>query len=342
MIDDNIRAAELELACDDLAQALRGFGELGFRVAMIMPADDPRLAVITGHGLRLRLVEGAGARGVVRLVCRDPDAIPAALRSLGGIRIEPVAEHAAPVIPPNQPALAIVRDQPSAWRPGRADMQYRDLIPQRHGGRFIASHIRIPRGGPVPDYVHWHAIRFQMIYCYRGWVRLVYEDQGDPFVMHAGDCVIQPPRIRHRVLEASDGLEVIEVSCPAVHETHADPQLALPSGSHPARGFDGQHFTLHRAPDPYVARDLGIAAASAGVASARVITRGRAAAAHDAELLFGFVLRGALTLTCGGAATALGATDAFAIPAGERFALDAGPELAWLEVALPARGPEVA
>src|SRR6185312_10404915 len=24
---------------------------------------------------------------------------------------------------------------------------------------------------------------------------------GDPFVMHAGDCVLQPPEIRHRVLE---------------------------------------------------------------------------------------------------------------------------------------------
>jgi quercetin dioxygenase-like cupin family protein len=41
-----------------------------------------------------------------------------------------------------------------------------------------------------------------MIYCHRGWVRVVYEDQGEPFVMHPGDCVLQPPGIRHRVLEA--------------------------------------------------------------------------------------------------------------------------------------------
>ena len=30
-------------------------------------------------------------------------------------------------------------------------MHYRDLIPSRLGGSIIASHIRIPDGGPVPD-----------------------------------------------------------------------------------------------------------------------------------------------------------------------------------------------
>ena len=68
-----------------------------------------------------------------------------------------------------------------------------------------------------------------MIYCYKGWVRVVYDDQGPPFVMHAGDCVLQPPEIRHRVLESSPGLEVIEIGCPAQHETWADPELDLPT-----------------------------------------------------------------------------------------------------------------
>ena len=34
---------------------------------------------------------------------------------------------------------------------------------------------------------------FQLIFCYRGWVEVVYEDQGAPFILHAGDCVIQGP-----------------------------------------------------------------------------------------------------------------------------------------------------
>src|SRR5215468_913916 len=118
----------------------------------------------------------------------------------------------------------------NAWYVGRAGMQYRDLIPGRLGGRFIASHIRIPGGGPVPDYVHFHKIRFQMIYCRKGWTRLVYEDQGEPFLLSAGDCVLQPPEIRHRVLEASPGLEVIEIGTPALHDTIADWALPLPNG----------------------------------------------------------------------------------------------------------------
>ena len=42
-------------------------------------------------------------------------------------------------------------------------MQYRDLIPGRLGGPYIASQLRIPNGGPVPDYVHHHHIIFQLI-----------------------------------------------------------------------------------------------------------------------------------------------------------------------------------
>ena len=119
-------------------------------------------------------------------------------------------------------------------------MRYRDLIPDRWGGSFVASHITIPEGGPVPDYVHFHKVRFQMIFVKSGWVRLVYEDQGDPFVMVAGDCVLQPPEIRHRVLESSPGLEVIEIGCPALHETIADWSLALPNGrGEAARAWDG-------------------------------------------------------------------------------------------------------
>ena len=97
---------------------------------------------------------------------------------------------------------------------GRAGMLYRDLIPGRLGGRYIASHITIPEGGPVADWVHFHRIALQMIFVRRGWVRVVYEDQGEPFVMNAGDLVLQPPEIRHRVLESSPGLEVVEISAP--------------------------------------------------------------------------------------------------------------------------------
>ncbi|MEZ5219360.1 MAG: hypothetical protein R2715_22875 [Ilumatobacteraceae bacterium] len=95
------------------------------------------------------------------------------------------------------------------WHVGRAGMRYRDLLPGRWNGRVIASHIAIPGGGPVPDYVHHHDVRFQIIHCRTGWVRLVYEGQGEPFVLRAGDTVLQPRTFdigcsrRHRTSESS-------------------------------------------------------------------------------------------------------------------------------------------
>ena len=129
--------------------------------------------------------------------------------------------------------------------------------------------------------MHYHRIELQLIYCCAGWVRVVYEDQGEPFVMRAGDCVLQPPEIRHRVLECSDGLEVVELSVPAEHPTFADRKLELPTPvSRPDRSFGGQRFVLHRAADaPWEAtsaaglesRDLGLGPATAGLASATVV-----------------------------------------------------------------------
>lgn len=143
-------------------------------------------------------------------------------------------------------------------------MDYRDLVPDRRGGELIASHIRIESGGPVSDYVHYHDVRVQLIYCVRGWVRLVYEDQGDPFVMTAGECVVQPPGIRHRVLECSAGLEVIEVASPAVHATHVDHELALPT-TRRDRTYGGQRFAWCRRGE--LAR---VAAATEGLAEIRL------------------------------------------------------------------------
>ena len=227
-------------------------------------------------------------------------------------------------------------------------MLYRDLIPDRQGGRFIASHIRIPEGGPVPDYVHHHGIYFQLIYCYRGWVRVVYEDQGPPFVLHPGDCVLQPPHIRHRVIESSAGLEVVEVSSPAAHDTFADHELTLPTPPR-ERDYTGQRFVHHRAAEAawqpwrhgFAARDLGIAAATGGIASAHVARpqphpASRATLRHGGELRFLFVLAGSFTLDCDGGHR-LASGDAAVVPAGLDHALvDPSADLELLEIDLPA------
>ncbi|HEU4825730.1 MAG TPA: hypothetical protein VFS85_04570, partial [Dongiaceae bacterium] len=218
---DHIRLAQVVLPCRDLNATLAFFtGRLGFKVNLIFPADSPSTAVVSGHGLTLRLevADIVAAPITLHLLCdlaSLPAGTPHLLTAPDGTRVELVEARRAIEVPEGTREFVLSR-MSDDWGIGRAGMQYRDLVPSRLGGRFIASHIRIPVGGPVPDYVHFHRIRFQMIYCRKGWARLVYEDQGAPFLFQAGDCVLQPPEIRHRVLEASDGLEVIEIGCPAL------------------------------------------------------------------------------------------------------------------------------
>ncbi|HEX7945524.1 MAG TPA: hypothetical protein VF495_12705 [Phenylobacterium sp.] len=336
---------EVLLPCAELAPALDFFvGELGFRIETIFPADEPRVASLSGHGLRLRLEPLAGDPGVIRLA--GP---PGTSRvAPNGTRIEFVDPDPPFDLPPLKAEFVLTRasDGPAAGE-GRAGMLYRDLIPGRLGGRFIASHISIPDGGPVADWVHFHKIRFQMIFCRKGWVRLVYEDQGEPFVLAAGDCVLQPPRIRHRVLESSPGLEVVELGCPALHETLADHDMTLPTGRiDPGRDFEGQRFLRHVAADTRWTPDAGferqvtgLADATGGLAGVSVLRPGAGrefAATAAGELQFGFVLEGSATLNHAGD-HALGPADAFVIAPGAAWGLSgASDDLRLLEVVLPA------
>jgi quercetin dioxygenase-like cupin family protein len=351
----NIRA-EVCLPTRALAEDIGFFSGLGMRLERIHPADDPRVAVVAGHGLRLRLEAGEGPPGEVRILADDPILIAGgetALISPGGTRvgIEPLDP---PVIqPPTEHAFVVRRLADGApWVVGRAGMEYRDLVPGRLGGAMIASHIRIPTGGPVPDMVHYHRVGFQLIFCIRGWVDVVYEDQGGTRRLFPGDCFVQPPEIRHRVLEASDGIEVIEIGVPAEHATVIDHDMTLPTGrDRPERAFSGQRFVHDRAEGAawgparlpgYVARTTAVAANTGGVAAVTVLKAGQGAPAwttHDADILFGFVMRGGVTLEGDGAAPRpLSPGDAFVIPPGMSTRLsDPSAEVEILEVALPGR-----
>ncbi len=356
---DNVQAAEVCLPSPDLAADLAFFTDsLGFRLDTIFPADDPAVATLSGHGVRLRLDRGlAIAPGVLRLLCRDPDAFAGPGRAMvapNGVRIE-IADANPPLeIPPARHAFLVRRLKDAApWIIGRAGMQYRDLIPGRLGGSIIASHIRVPDAGPVPDMVHYHTIGFQLIYCYHGWVRLVYEDQGPPFILRADDCVIQPPRIRHRVLESSGNLQVIEIGVPAEHITTVDHDLELPTPTvNPGRTFDGQTFCRSEADTAvwrpwrltgFEVRETGIGSATGGVASVQVarahgFTPGQVTS-HTSDILFTFVLSGSATLAAEGQGThPLTEGEAFVIPPDLKTSLSAvSADLRLLEVSLPAK-----
>ena len=284
--------ANVSLACTDIDVALAWFtGEGGLRVDTIFPADAPREASLSGDGLHLVLT----AEG------RQPCLV-------------------------SPPALVVTKAGDQPFGSGRAGMQYRDLVPGRFGGRFIASHIRIENGGPVPDYVHHHEIEFQMIWCVNGWVRVVYEDRGKPMLLEPGDCFLQPPHIRHRVLECSDMMEVVEIASPAEHETSVDHDMTLPTGRlDPDRDFGGQRFVFHRASDAHWLRsdvpgidyrNTGIAAATDGVASVIALRSSGSAGdiplRHSGEIHFVYITGGEATLN--GDRLATGA--AIAVPPG--------------------------
>ncbi len=341
------------LPCADVAATSEFFtGRLGFWTEMVVPADDPRTVVLCGHGVRLRLQRAdEPATVTLRIACDRPERLAGGDTELvapNGARVVLVPREGPPAVPTLRPSFVVSRNAEASWVMGRAGMRYRDLIPGRQGGRFVASHIVIDDAGPVPDYVHFHVVRAQLIHCLAGWVRLIYEDQGPPFVMEAGDCVLQPPRIRHRVLECSAGLQVLEVGCPAVHETWADREMTLPTASHsPERRFDGQHFAWHRASHTawaasshpgWEVRPTGLGAASAGSLELVALRPGERrdlqVGPHDAELRMLFVRTGQVTLRVEGLpVSCLSSADAVVIPAGlDHALLDASDDLELVEV----------
>jgi hypothetical protein len=147
---------------------------------------------------------------------------------------------------------------------------------------------------------------------------------------------------------------VIEIGCPALHETIADWSMPLPNATGDAgRQWDGQQFVRHTAKgSPYVAwrlagweyRDTGIGDATGGLAGARVLRPtavdpvliGHTEAAAEFEMLV--VLNGTVTFaTTDGVAERLTDASSVAIPPGTRFTLtDASVGCEVLEITLPA------
>ena len=355
MTDHTEIRAEIRIPTSALREDLAFFGKvLGMRLDMIYPADNPTVAVFSGHGLRLRLVQGMDGPPADLCIMTDDAAFADGARTLtapGGARVT-VDELNPPLVLPETEHAFVVRrlaDQ-APWVIGRAGMMYRDLVPTRLGGAMIASHIRIPDGGPVPDMVHFHKVGFQLIFCYRGWVDVVYEDQGPPIRLTAGDCFIQPPEIRHRVLHASDGIEVIEIGVPAEHVTEIDHDMVLPTPHlRPDREWQGQRFVFNQAVgavwEParlpgFVARDTTISDNTRQVAGVKVLRRGQGDtvwARHDADIHFTFVMEGSMTLEGEGKEPwTLSPGDAFVIPPGMavRYA-DPSDDIELLEVTLP-------
>ena len=99
--------------------------------------------------------------------------------------------------------------------------QYRDLgMTEATGGAAQAHVIRLlgkcdPKVVSIP---HYHGVQFQMLYFLKGWMIGEYEGQGR-VKMTAGSCWLQPPGIRHTVIDYSPDCEMVEIILPANFET---------------------------------------------------------------------------------------------------------------------------
>ena len=105
------------------------------------------------------------------------------------------------------------------WNQGlREIFEYRDLgFAEATQGDYVAHVIRA-RGREADDHIHkWHChkCRFQMVFILKGWATFEYEGVGVR-TLRAGDGVNQVPMIRHREIECSDDLELLEVVSPSV------------------------------------------------------------------------------------------------------------------------------
>lgn len=99
--------------------------------------------------------------------------------------------------------------------------KYRDLGVAAATNGMVQAHVirMIPPCDPAEvSKRHYHDVDFQMVYVLKGWMKSEFEGQG-AVLMREGSCWIQPPRIKHKVLDYSDDCEVLEIILPADFET---------------------------------------------------------------------------------------------------------------------------
>lgn len=110
----------------------------------------------------------------------------------------------------------------TAWTQGmRKIFEYRDLgIEAGTNGEYVAHIIRA-NGEEEGDQIHeWHIheCRFQMVFILKGWAKFEYEGVGVR-TLREGDCINQIPMLKHREIECSEDLEMLEIVSPANFKT---------------------------------------------------------------------------------------------------------------------------
>jgi uncharacterized RmlC-like cupin family protein len=123
---------------------------------------------------------------------------------------------------PKKQRFVASHSSPDAFEGGlRRYAKYRDLGIATATNGLARAHVikMIPPCDPAEvSKRHYHDVDFQMIYVLKGWIKGEYEGAGE-VMMREGSCWLQPPRIKHTVLDYSDDCELLEIILPADFET---------------------------------------------------------------------------------------------------------------------------
>src|SRR6202035_4353823 len=123
---------------------------------------------------------------------------------------------------PRKQTFVASHHAPDAFEQGlRRYAQYRDLGIAAATKGLARAHVikMIPPCDPAEvSKRHFHDVEFQMIYVLKGWIKSEFEGEG-AVIMRQGSCWLQPPKIKHAVLDYSDNCELLEIIMPADFDT---------------------------------------------------------------------------------------------------------------------------
>ncbi len=100
--------------------------------------------------------------------------------------------------------------------PGRRSFfTYRDLgVAGASQGKLRAQTMTAVTGMNEPTGWHYHTCDGQFVYALKGWVDLEFET-GETLRVKAGESLFIPGGLKHNEIQASDDLEILELSVPA-------------------------------------------------------------------------------------------------------------------------------
>jgi hypothetical protein len=119
---------------------------------------------------------------------------------------------------PRKQTFVASHHSPEAFETGlRRYAHYRDLGIAAATNGLARAHVikMIPPCDPAEvSKRHYHDVEFQMVYVLKGWIKGEYDGAG-VVTMREGSCWLQPPKIKHSVLDYSDDCELLEIILPA-------------------------------------------------------------------------------------------------------------------------------